>query len=105
MKTYRLAVCLAFVALSVGLAIAASPKPQNSPAEKSSTTAAATTHGAKPAAQKLNADQLYKINCTRCHSEVPKMDTRQTATIMRHMRVRANIPKDDAQAIFEYLKQ
>ena len=104
MKKYRLAVSLAFVTLSFGLAIAASPRQQNQQAEKP-IAAATATHGAKPATQKLNADQLYKINCTRCHSEVPKMDTRQTATIMRHMRVRANIPQDDAQAIFEYLKQ
>lgn len=104
MKKYRLIVSLAFVTLSVGLAIAASPKQQIPQTEKPLATASAT-HGAKAPAQKINADQLYKINCTRCHSEVPKVDVRQTATIMRHMRVRANIPKDDAQAIFEYLKQ
>ena len=104
MKKYRLIVCLAFLTLSVGLAIAATPGQQSQQSEKPSTSASAT-HGGKPAAQKLNADQLYKINCTRCHSEVPKMDARQTATIMRHMRVRANIPQNDAEAILEYLKQ
>lgn len=51
------------------------------------------------------ADDAYKSNCTRCHAEVPKLDPRRTKTIMRHMRVRANLTKDEAEAILDYLKE
>ena len=51
------------------------------------------------------ADQAYKSNCTRCHAEVPKLDARQTKTIVRHMRVRANITHDEAEAILQYLNR
>src|SRR5215467_1420080 len=53
----------------------------------------------------FSADDAYKQNCTRCHSEVPKLNERMTKTILRHMRVRANIPQDEARAILEYLNQ
>jgi hypothetical protein len=53
----------------------------------------------------FSADDAYKQNCTRCHSEVTKVNERMTKTILRHMRVRANIPQDEARAILEYLNQ
>ena len=43
--------------------------------------------------------------CTRCHSEVPPVSARRTKTIVRHMRVRANITAEEAQAILQYLTQ
>jgi hypothetical protein len=53
----------------------------------------------------ISADDAYKQNCTRCHSEVPPVSTRRTKTIVRHMRIRANIPAEEAQAILQYLTQ
>jgi|SRR5215510_1957849 len=53
----------------------------------------------------FTADQAYKSNCTRCHAEVPKMGTRRTKTIVQHMRVRANLTQDEAEAILEYLNR
>jgi hypothetical protein len=53
----------------------------------------------------FTADQAYKSNCTRCHAEVPKMGTRRTKTVVQHMRVRANLTQDEAEAIFEYLNK
>ena len=50
-------------------------------------------------------DQAYKSNCTRCHAEVPKLDPQRTKTVVRHMRVRANMTKDEAEAILEYLNK
>lgn len=55
---------------------------------------------AKP---RLTADQAYKANCTRCHSELPKLQPGGMATVLMHMRVRANLPKDEARAILDYL--
>ena len=56
-----------------------------------------------PAPMRLTADQAYKANCTRCHSELPKLAPRAMKTVLMHMRVRANIPKDEARAILDYL--
>lgn len=53
----------------------------------------------------LSAGDAYKQNCTRCHSEVPPVSARRTKTIVRHMRVRANLTPDEAQAILQYLTQ
>jgi hypothetical protein len=53
----------------------------------------------------FTADQAYKSNCTRCHAEVPKMGVRRTKTVVQHMRVRANLTQDEAEAILEYLNK
>lgn len=73
-------------------------KPQNTASQSQS---AKTLHLPKG----WTADQAYKSNCTRCHAEVPKLDPRQTKTIVRHMRVRANITHDEAEAILQYLNK
>jgi hypothetical protein len=52
-----------------------------------------------------SGDDAYKQNCTRCHSEVPPVSTRRTKTIVRHMRVRASITAEEAEAILQYLTQ
>jgi hypothetical protein len=59
-----------------------------------------TEQRAKP---KLSPDQAYRANCTRCHSELPKVDPAAMKTILMHMRVRANMPKDQARAVVDYL--
>ena len=65
---------------------------------------------AKPKAESkvregFSADEVYKSNCTRCHSELPKVSERRTKTILRHMRVRANLTQAEAKAVLEYMTQ
>lgn len=63
-----------------------------------------TAAAAKPAEGRgLSPDQAYKANCTRCHAELPKLRPEGMATVLMHMRVRGNIPDEDARAILEYL--
>jgi mono/diheme cytochrome c family protein len=61
----------------------------------------------KPVKKKLTGAELYAINCNRCHAE--RYATERTAaqwkTIMLHMRVRANLPADQAKAILKYLQE
>ncbi len=52
-----------------------------------------------------DGEQAYKSNCTRCHTAPPALSPRQANTVMRHMRVKANLPAADAQAIYQYLLQ
>jgi len=62
---------------------------------------------AKPAKKKLTGAELYAINCNRCHAE--RYPTERTSgqwkTIMMHMRVRANIPPDQAKEILKYMQE
>jgi hypothetical protein len=51
----------------------------------------------------IDPDEAYKNNCMRCHASTQQYSPRMTKTIIMHMRVRANLPEDVAQAILEYL--
>jgi hypothetical protein len=62
---------------------------------------------AKEEKKKLSGAELYAIHCNRCHPE--RYATERTAaqwkTIMLHMRVRANLPADQAKTILKYLQE
>jgi mono/diheme cytochrome c family protein len=67
----------------------------------------ARSDDAKPAKKKLTGEQLYAINCNRCHAErypTERTDA-QWKTVMLHMRTRAQIPSADAKAILKYLQE
>ena len=71
----------------------------------------AVSEKAKPAAttkkKKLTGAELYAINCNRCHSEryATEFTAAQWKSIMLEMRVRANLPADQAKAILKYLQE
>lgn len=52
----------------------------------------------------VDPDDAYKNNCIRCHSAVRQYSPRMTATIVTHMRVRANMTAEETQAILQYLR-
>jgi len=53
----------------------------------------------------VDGEQAYRSNCTRCHTAPPTLSPRQANTVMRHMRVKANLPARDAEAVYQYLLQ
>jgi hypothetical protein len=53
--------------------------------------------------RRIDPDTAYKNNCMRCHASTQQYSPRMTKTIMMHMRVRANLTEDQAQAILKYL--
>jgi len=62
----------------------------------------------KPSApRQLTGAELYSIHCNRCHPE--RYPTERTAaqwkTILMHMRVRANLPAEQARTILKYLQE
>jgi mono/diheme cytochrome c family protein len=69
--------------------------------------ALATVTDVKPAKKRLTGEQLYAINCSRCHSErYPTERTKaQWKTLMLHMRVRANLPADQAKELLKYMQE
>ena len=83
---------------------AASGNATNAPAGKQAPSKQAP---AKPAAKKLTGAELYAINCNRCHPEryPTEFNSSQWKTVMLHMRVRANLPADQAKQILKYLQE
>jgi hypothetical protein len=53
--------------------------------------------------REIDADQAYKANCARCHLPPRKLSEGKMATVMRHMRVRANLTAEETDAILGYL--
>jgi cytochrome c5 len=76
---------------------------QTSPAPKPGGTAA------KPAAKAASTNQpdvgqrKYDANCGRCHSFPQQLSPSLTGTVVRHMRVRANLSAEDEKDILRFL--
>jgi len=80
------------------------PKTEKPAAQKSE--ADTSNKKANTAPKKLSGAELYSMHCNRCHPE--SYPTERTAaqwkTIMLHMRVRANLPAEQARTILKYLQ-
>jgi cytochrome c5 len=76
---------------------------QASPAPKPAGTAA------KPAAKAASTNQpdvgqrKFDANCGRCHSFPQQLSPSITGTVVRHMRVRANLGAEDEKDILRFL--
>jgi hypothetical protein len=57
--------------------------------------------------KKLTGAELYAIHCNRCHPEryATERSAAQWKTLMVHMRVRANLPAEQAKVILKYLQE
>jgi cytochrome c5 len=60
--------------------------------------------GKKPATIHNNpGERAFKANCSRCHYAPESLSPRITGTVIRHMRVRANLSAEDERLILHYL--
>jgi hypothetical protein len=50
-----------------------------------------------------DGERAFRQNCSRCHNAPEGFSPRISGTIVRHMRVRANLSRDDERAILKYL--
>jgi cytochrome c5 len=87
------------LAIVAFLAIAASAA---TGAGKDAPPAAATT---QDDTTRLQGEQRFRSNCARCHAAPPKFSPRMTATIVRHMRVRATLTDQDMRLIMGYMSR
>ena len=73
----------------------------------SAIVAFAASGDAKPVKKKLSGQELYAINCNRCHAEryATERTPAQWKTMMLHMRIRAQIPASQAKEILKYLQE
>ena len=57
--------------------------------------------------KKLGGAELYAIHCNRCHPEryATERTEAQWKTILLHMRIRANLPAEQAREIQKFLQQ
>ena len=107
----RISVIISLILALVLVALVAAQTSNSGSSGAASASQDSTTSQKAEKAKKLHlppnfsADEAYKQNCTRCHAEVPPVSARRTKTIVRHMRVRANLTADEAQAILQYLTQ
>lgn len=103
-KLVILAILLVLGIALVSLAQTSAPQTPN-PAATTNKASQTQSSSARHLPAGFSPDDAYKANCTRCHAEVPLSSSRKTKTIIQHMRVRANLTKDEAEAILEYLNQ
>jgi mono/diheme cytochrome c family protein len=48
-------------------------------------------------------EKLFQQNCARCHASPEGFPQRISGTVVRHMRVRANLSAHDEQELLRYL--
>ncbi|HEY7402978.1 MAG TPA: cytochrome c [Candidatus Angelobacter sp.] len=102
------AISTACLALAMLLAIGAAAKTSGSKDSTPSTTAATATttaHSTQDETLHLEGEKRFRSNCGRCHAAPPKFPSRMMATIVRHMRVRANITDGDMRLILRYMTE
>lgn len=93
-------VILAFVVSAVAVCTAqatrqiSGPGPHTTPQHQS----AAAKEGPKD-----QGERVFKQNCSRCHNAPEGFPPGISGTIARHMRVRANLNRDDEQALIKFL--
>jgi hypothetical protein len=75
---------------------------QTSPAPKPATATKATK---KPDPTKTTdvGQRKFDANCGRCHSFPEQLSPSITGTVVRHMRVRANLSAEDEKDILRFL--
>ena len=91
---------------TVSRAFCEEPKTEPAPGNQAKLQPGKSDIPSKKPERKLSGAELYSMHCNRCHPE--RYPTERTAaqwkTIMLHMRVRANLPAEQARTILKYLQ-
>ena len=54
-------------------------------------------------AEQRDGQKVFEQNCSRCHNAPQGFSPSISGTVVRHMRVRAGLSKEDEQAILRFL--
>ena len=100
---FSIAALLLAAAMLLGMTAAASNKNKDVP--KDSTASAAAATNTQDESMRAEGEKRFRSNCGRCHTAPPKFAPRMTATIVRHMRVRATITDQDMRMILRYMTE
>ena len=88
----------------ISAAYAADP-PRKSENDSASIGAPVARSSAESDAMRVQGEQRFRANCSRCHAAPHKFPPRMMATIVRHMRVRATITDEDMRLVLFYMTQ
>jgi cytochrome c5 len=89
-------VCLLLLGAIPLLSQTGSPKPTPAGGQLAKSNAVHGTH-------KVDGQQVFEQNCSRCHNAPQGFSPSISAAVTRHMRVRAGLSQEDAQAILRFL--
>src|SRR6516165_6841879 len=91
---------LAVVTISAAVVTINFPATAQTPAPSPKNKAKTTTQTTQVKAEPLSGAELWALNCSRCHMarSPDEFTAAQWQTILRHMRVRANLPAAQARA-------
>jgi cytochrome c5 len=73
--------------------------------DSSSSAPSATASSTQDENLHMEGEKRFRSNCGRCHVAPPKFAPRMMATIVRHMRVRANITDEDMRLVLRYMTE
>jgi cytochrome c5 len=62
-----------------------------------------SNHPKSKPTQSDEGERLFKANCGRCHRPPDQLSPKIAGSVLRHMRVRAMLSKEDEQQILKYL--
>ena len=99
----RVAILTAVLAL-LSSVYAADP-PRKSESDSASVSTPVLRSSADADAMRVQGEQRFRANCSRCHAAPHKFPPRMMATIVRHMRVRAMITDEDMRLVLFYITQ
>ncbi len=97
-------VYVALMTMTMFLALSAAARTEDAKKDAAS-PAASASHNAQDDTARLEGERRFHSNCGRCHQAPPKFPPRMMSTIVRHMRVRANITDEDRRLILRYMTQ
>jgi mono/diheme cytochrome c family protein len=98
MRTLKIAMSSLFLAYTLLLAtqtrsLAAAAEPASSGQQDKASRPESPSAG----------ERAFRQNCARCHNAPQSFPPRISGTIIRHMRVRANLSREDERAILKFL--
>lgn len=91
MKTFALVLALSTVCVTAAQT-ATQPKAATRPTQTAVHTAPKVSEG----------QRVFEQNCSRCHNPPDGFSPRISSTVVRHMRVRANLSEEDAKALMKF---
>ncbi len=71
-------------------------------AGKKQASAGKSQQANKPQQSDDDGQRVFDQNCSRCHTAPEGFSPRISGTIVRHMRVRANLSKEDEQKLLRF---
>ena len=95
----RIVLSLTILTSSLGVLVATAQNP--APAPKVQTTAIKST--APKRNQAAEGERLFETHCGRCHNPPENLSPGVAKTVVRQMRVRANLSAEDQRLILKYL--